>query len=221
MNGSTSAALLRTLRRLARPPQAPRQAERCELCGLEISSDHTHLVDVHARRLLCACPICGEIHSAPLAGSARYKAVSRRYVRFPAPLAASEWARLTIPVDLAFLFFNSALNRMIAFYPGPAGATESLLPLDRWSALAAANPWLTMPAADIEALLVRKVDEAYECALVPIDACYGLVGRIRAQWTGMTGGDAVQREIAAFFETAVERSRPESLRETASARTCP
>ena len=28
---------------------------------------------------------------------------------------------------MAFLFVNSALDRVVAFYPGPAGATESEL----------------------------------------------------------------------------------------------
>ena len=33
---------------------------------------------------------------------------------------------------MAFFFFNSSLGRMAAFYPSPAGATESLLPLATW-----------------------------------------------------------------------------------------
>ena len=187
----------------AAEPHAVAPAEPCELCGASLSSDHGHLVDTHARRLLCACRVCAEIQSGAPAGS-RYRAASTRYVRLPTPLTEEEWAALGIPVDLAFLFSNSAAGRMVAFYPGAAGATESLLPLDAWSAIAAAHP-LMVPAPDVEGLLVRRVNGAYECLLVPIDRCYELVGRIRAGWTGMSGGD-VQREVDRFFDDIIERS---------------
>ena len=36
-------------------------------------------------------------------------------------------------VGLAFFFRNSALDRTVAFYPGPAGATESELDLKAWN----------------------------------------------------------------------------------------
>ena len=42
-------------------------------------------------------------------------------------------------MSVAFFFFNSSLGRVAAFYPSPAGATESLLPLDAWDDLVASN----------------------------------------------------------------------------------
>ena len=191
----------------AEPPPAA-AAERCELCGGEIASDHAHLVDTHARRLLCACRVCSAIQSGAPAGS-RYRAASTRHVRLTTPLADAEWTSLGIPVDLAFLFFNSAAGRMIAFYPSPAGATESVLPLEAWSALAAAHPMI-VPAPDVEGLLVRRVNGTRECSLVPIDRCYELVGRIRVGWTGMSGGD-VQRDIDRFFDQIAERSGADNV----------
>ena len=61
--------------------------------------------------------------------------------------------RLQIPVSVAFFFVNSTLDRVAAFYPSPAGATESLLSLDTWDEVVAANPELATLAPDVEAFL--------------------------------------------------------------------
>jgi hypothetical protein len=44
---------------------------------------------------------------------------------------------------------------MVAFYPGPAGATESELPLPAWNRMVARDPRLAVLRPDVEALLVR------------------------------------------------------------------
>src|ERR1700730_10248228 len=103
------------------------------------------------------------------------------------------WEALQIPVGLAFFFRNSLLDRTVAFYPGPAGATESELDLDAWGAIAAAEPRVGLLADDVEALLVRVPNDAEgneqpECYLVPIDACYEFVGGLRTRWRGFDGG---------------------------------
>ena len=58
-----------------------------------------------------------------------------------------------------------------AFYPSPAGATESLLPLETWEELAAANPLLASLEPDVEALLVckrrRAASSASSCRSTP------------------------------------------------------
>ncbi|MGH7539435.1 MAG: DUF5947 family protein [Gemmatimonadota bacterium] len=193
-----------TLRRLLNPPAVPRTGERCELCSVPLHDGHGHIVDIRTRRLLCACRICA---AASASAGGRYRAVPARYVHLPSMrMSAAQWEALAIPVDLAFFFFNSDLGRTVAFYPGPAGAAESLLPLDAWSALAEANPWIRAAAPDVEALLVRRAGEEYDCFLVPIDACYELVGRIRAQWTGLGGGERVRMEIDGFFAAIRERT---------------
>jgi hypothetical protein len=40
---------------------------------------------------------------------------------------------------------------------------------------------------------------APEYFLAPIDTCYELVGLIRANWRGLSGGTEVWREVANFF----------------------
>ena len=53
-----------------------------------------------------------------------------------------------IPVGMAFFFFNSALGRVTGFYPSPAGATESLLPLAAWQAFAAGGDHVAVAAGE-------------------------------------------------------------------------
>jgi hypothetical protein len=111
-------------------------------------------------------------------------------------------------VGIAFFFLNTSLGRMVVFYPSPVGATESLLSLETWDELARSNPLLTTLAADVEALLVRSVQRrgGFECYIVPIDACYELVGRIRRRWKGFDGGEDAWTEIDAFFAEVRARS---------------
>ena len=74
----------------------------------------------------------------------------------PSGWARASWEALQIPVRVAFFFNNSDLGRVVAFYPSPAGATESLLPLEAWAEVVAANPVMTDLVPDVEALLVRR-----------------------------------------------------------------
>ena len=124
----------------------------------------------------------------------------RRLVR-DLRLGADFWERLQIPVRLAFFFENSEEGRMVAFYPGPAGATESLLPLDAWREVVDANPVLASLESDVEAMLLRDPrDGELECHLVPIDVCYALTGTVRRSWKGFEGGPDAWREIDRFFD---------------------
>jgi hypothetical protein len=64
---------------------------------------------------------------------------------------------------------------------------------------------------DVEALLVRtpgKGSGEVTCHLVPIDACYELVGRLRSIWRGFDGGQEARAMIEAFFAKVAARSKP-------------
>jgi hypothetical protein len=86
-----------------------------------------------------------------------------------------------------------------AFYPIPGGATESALPVD------ASEPAFGKHEADIEALQVYRRGGAVECWIVPVDACYELVGRIRRSWRGFDGGAEARTEIGSFFAKLQEQ----------------
>lgn len=207
-----------TLRQFARKPG--RQAERCEMCSAELRSEHAHLIEAAQRRLHCTCDACAMLFSGQ-AGT-KYKRVPRD-VRLLANfrMTDAEWDGLLIPINLAFFFQNSANARVSALYPSPAGATESLLPLEAWSSIVQANPALKGLEPDVEALLVNRVGLARGSApaeyyVVPIDACYELVGLIRVHWRGLSGGTEVWKEIGNFF--AGLRARAQVVTEEANAR---
>ncbi len=203
---------LRSLRALAR-----RGADRlaaaeacCELCAAPLGESHRHVVDLQRRILCCTCRACAILFERPGAGAMRYRAVPDRIGFDPAGLDEARWEALSIPVRLAFVFFNSSMGRWGAFYPGPAGATESELGLEAMEELAASSPLVRAVQPDVEALLVRGrrgggTSEAY---LVPIDRCYDLVALVRMDWRGFDGGEIVRAKLDAFFEKLRLRSRP-------------
>ena len=55
---------------------------------------------------------------------------------------------------------------------------------------------------------VRRGSAGIACFLVPIDQCFRLVGIIRMQWKGFTGGNAVWEEIDRFFADLARVARP-------------
>jgi hypothetical protein len=203
---------LASLRRIREAPRAPeaRPGEVCEMCAQPIADAHNHIVDVESRNLMCTCRGCWLLFTARGAGGGHFKAVPERYESVP-ELARDNalWEALDVPVGVAFFFRNSALDRVCAFYPSPAGATESMLALETWEAVAAARPELATLDDDVEALLVRLDRDAPEgsCFIVPIDCCYELVGILRSQWRGFDGGQEARDSIDAFFTEIRLRAR--------------
>lgn len=202
---------LRVLRRItAERPSAPRPGERCEMCADPIAGEHQHVVDIEGRQLMCVCRGCYLLF-VDREATLRYRAVPSRYLAFPDfTIGPAEWDALEIPVGLVFLFRNSASGRTVAFYPGPAGATESELPLAQWNTIVQRHPELDMLAADVEALLIRVPGDdtaAATCLLLPIDACYEFVGRMRLLWRGFDGGQDVRDYLDEFFAGVSARAR--------------
>ena len=205
-----------TLRRFAR---ARLTDERCELCGAALTLEHPHLLELARREIVCACEACATLFNGMTGG--RYKRVSRRtWLLADFQIADGRWEDLMIPINMAFFFHSSAQSRMVALYPSPAGAVESLLPLDAWSGIVEENPILTRLESDVEALLVNRVGRAHastpaEHYFAPIDDCFRLVGLMRTHWKGHSGGNEVWSEIAAFFSTL--RTRADIVRSEAHA----
>lgn len=177
------------------------------MCAEFISDNHSHVVNVGSRSLMCTCRGCYLLFTNDDASLA-YRSVPERYLSFPSfTLTQSQWDSLQIPVGMAFFFHNSQLEQTVAFYPSPAGATESELPLGSWDELMLANPQLGIVVPDVEALLVRAGDTTFDCYLVPIDACYELVGHLRRLWRGFDGGADVHRQMDSFFAELAAKSR--------------
>ena len=204
------------LRHFARPAPRPGTAAegaeadaRCELCGERVGGEHPHLVDTLNRSIACACRACGLLFTRP---GGRYRTVPDRVCHDPrAPLTSAEWAELQIPVSVAFFFTNSALGRVVASYPSPAGVTECELDLTAWDRLAACHPLLSAPAPDVEAILViggpPREPGPIETFLVPVDLCYSLAGGLRQEWRGFDGGTEVRRILAELLDSLRARAR--------------
>lgn len=196
------------LAQFTRRPPPP--GERCELCGEPLPDEHRHLVDTTRRSLKCSCPPCHLLFTRPGAGQGRFRAVPDRYLTDPAfTLDGDGWNRLQIPVGLAFFFRNSALDRFAAFYPSPAGATESELDPATWDTVIGTSRLAGLLQDDVEALLLHaERGKPATCTLVPIDVCYELVGRMRLHWKGFDGGAEARADIAEFFGRVESRVRP-------------
>jgi hypothetical protein len=192
-----------TLQRLARRPEP---VEHCDLCGSGLAQTHQHLLDPAANKLICSCDACSMLFFE--SGETKYKRVPRRARLLTSfHLSDGQWDNLMIPIGLAFFVQKSTENRVVAQYPSPAGSTESLLPLDAWTDLVDENPILKQMLSDVEVLLVNRLRRPAEYYLAPIDKAYELVGLIRANWHGLSGGTEVWLKIHAFFERLREGSQ--------------
>jgi hypothetical protein len=185
---------IKTLRRLAKK-QA--QVEQCEFCSSIIHPGHRHLLEMEKRRVVCVCDPCA-LRFENVIG--RWKLIPRDAVAVPQfNLTDAQWDGFALPINLAFFFRSTPANKVVAMYPSPAGATESLLPLEAWGNLAAANSVLEQMQPDVEALLVNRLGTSREYYIAPIDRCFELVGIIRSRWRGFSGGTDVWVEIGKFF----------------------
>jgi len=204
------------------PQESARTAagqEACEFCAASIPAHHDHVADTEGPALMCSCRACYLLFTSTGAGMAaggrgRYRAVPDRYRSDAArPLAAADWDALEIPVGLAFFLRSSGSEHVRAFYPSPAGVTESQLNLEAWTRVAAEHPLLEAAEPDVEAILISRASAGpggqpgVETFLVPVDACYELAGRMRLLWHGFDGGAEARQGIADFLARVRERSR--------------
>jgi hypothetical protein len=181
------------------PAALPAQEiEQCELCNLRLAPEHRHLLERATRKIVCACDACTTTFVPVVKG--RFKVIPRDARALPNfQIADADWENLALPISLAFFFYDTPSQKMTALYPSPAGATESLLPLTAWEQIVRQNPVLRDLQPDVEALLVNRAHEARDYFLAPIDKCFELVGLIRMNWRGFSGGEEVWKAIEKFF----------------------
>ena len=160
-------------------PEAPEALEaNCDLCGTSMPEDHRHLLQLDERSIVCACESCWALRS----GDAEYVPTGSRVVWLDdLDLPDDLWARFQIPIGLAF--FLRTQGGVVAFYPSPAGATESELDLGVWGELCAKNPVVADLEPEAEALIV---DHRSETA----------ASRDRPDRRGLPAGGAREGELA-------------------------
>jgi hypothetical protein len=193
---------LNILRRFARPRPV---REQCDLCGQALADEHDHLVEISTRRVHCACGPCAILFSGQKV--VKYRRIPRQLqyladFRLPDDL----WARLDLPIELAFFVRDTATDAVIVRYPSPAGTTEAIVNSNAWKELVDENPSIQHLEPDVEVLLVNRIGGRCECYRVGIDEGYKLVGILRQHWQGFSGGREVWDEIDRFFEDLKHRS---------------
>ena len=164
------------------------------MCGEPIADEHQHVVDLGSRSLMCTCRACYLLFTDDDA-ALRYRAVPDRYLSFPASAwPARPGTSSRSRSALAFFFRNSALDRVVAFYPGPAGATESELDLAAWDASSRPTPrWRHWPP-DVEAVLVGAAPTEGAGVLLwcRSTSATSWSARLRMLWRGFDGGQEVR-----------------------------
>jgi hypothetical protein len=161
------------------------------------------MLHLEERRIVCTCEACWALRS----GDPEYRPTGKRTLWLADFDCDREtWGAFQIPIALAFLMRSTVTGGVVAFYPSPAGATESELSLDAWEALAERNPVLAELEADAEALVVNRLSDPPEYVIAPIDDCYGLVGLIKSRWEGISGGAALEDAVPSFFEAMRARA---------------
>jgi Family of unknown function (DUF5947) len=185
-----------------------RPTERCDICAVSLAADHAHLYEPKDGRLLCACAACS-ILFLHRAGEAKYVRVPQRASQLTDfHMTDAEWNALRLPIDMAFFQHKLQVGRVLAYYPSPAGCTESLLELTHWSDIVRRNPELESLLPDVETLLVNRTRGRRDYYIAPIDQCYKLAGLIRLHWRGLSGGELVWQKIEKFFENLSTRACP-------------
>jgi Family of unknown function (DUF5947) len=221
MAGDSSFSAFSALRRFASEESekgaatgAAAREEHCDLCGQAIPPDpeHRHLMEVSTREIMCVCRPCAILFDSEAASEGRFRIVPDRLLNLEDfEMSDAQWENLRVPVDMAFFFYNTPAEKVVAYYPSPMGPTESLLELRTWEELETANPVLKGMQQDVEALLVNRARGASDHFLVPIDECYKLVGLIRTRWRGFSGGREVWDDITRFFEELSRRAKTVSV----------
>jgi hypothetical protein len=184
--------------------------ERCEICGTPVGERHRHVLKREPRALLCSCGPCAVLFTEPAASGGRMQTVPDRVlVDASTPLSEAKWEVLGVPVALAFVVYDSARARRLAFYPSAAGPVQAEVTSEAWERFASDLPLARRVLPDVEALLVRGGrGTRAACLLAPIDECYALVRAVRVRWRGFDGGDDARRTLDGFFERLRARARP-------------
>lgn len=196
------------LSRLARHRMAVARSplQWCELCSEPLPDEHRHLLETRQQEIRCACRACSLLFDHGAAGGGHYRLIaSRRTALLDMHLDDLLWAGLGLPVDMAFLVRHDDEPVVTAHYPSPLGTVRAEVPARGWQRVEDANPGLSTMETEVEALLVHR--GRAEHWLVGIDDCFRLAARVRASWTGMTGGSEVWTQIDQFFADLDETTR--------------
>src|SRR5689334_4133699 len=110
---------LSALKRFARRGQQAAEAalESCEFCSEPIPSEHRHLLEVSKREVRCVCQACSILFDREAASLGKFRLIPDRRLYFPDfRMDDIQWESLRIPVGLAFLFYSTPAQKVLAYY---------------------------------------------------------------------------------------------------------
>ena len=161
---------------------------------------------------MCACRGCWLLFTPEGAGGGHFKAVPERYAAFPDFALSRRAVGRAADPGRAWRSSSSTPRsggspRSIRVRPAPPSRCCRSTPGTSWSPR---NAELAALEPDVEAFLVRPSarDGEAECYLVPIDACYELVGELRRLWQRLRRWHARRTHaLDAFFDGVAARRR--------------
>ena len=189
--------------------------DRCGLCAEPVPGQHRHVLDTQAPAgvsgtsgdtagLMCVCAPCAMLFGHDGAGGGHRELVPARRTR----LGDVSTERLGVPVGLAF-FVKQSDAAVVAHYPSAMGTTRSQVAIADWAGVENGSAALAGMTPRVEALLVwTSVGGARrEHWILGIDECFRLAAIVRRNWSGMSGGNALWRAVAGFFEELCDGTR--------------
>ena len=195
---------LEVLQRLRDSPPRPPEPieERCELCPSPLPGRHGHLVDLEARSLLCACRGCYLLFTST------GRAVTATGP-CPRSTAGSPGSRSRRPSGTACrsrsAWPSSSSTRPSAAWPpstrarpGRPSPSCPSAPGRSWPARTPSWP-PCVPTWRRSWCGPTGPGTAIEGFVVPIDACYELVGRLRMSWRGFDGGSEARDHLGGIL----------------------
>jgi Family of unknown function (DUF5947) len=173
---------------------------------VELAPEHHHLLERQSRQITCSCNACAILFCGQQ--GAKFVRIPSRFKKLEGfCITPAHWESMMLPINLAF-FLRLTGGETTAIYPSPAGAMESLIGLPPWNDLFHGEAALSDLEPEVEALVVNRIGSDAKYFIAPIDACYRLIGIIRMQWRGLSGGAEVWQAIAGFFADLEQRATP-------------
>ncbi|OLZ11328.1 DUF5947 family protein [Sulfobacillus thermosulfidooxidans] len=170
----------------------------CEVCNRLIpQTGHRHLLRLQTGQVVCACQHCALLFDAP--GQSQYQSIPTRIISLGRAMLDMEfWDRISSPVHLVGIVKRRGGQAEI-FYPSPAGAVSGG-PISREFLTLPLQEALDTMSDEVEVLLFADLSGMTEGFLIPLDRFYELIGLLRLNWQGLSGGNDVSRRIRQFFD---------------------
>ena len=198
-----AAPVYRSLRQFVRSRPRP-SAASCAAIGL--AAEHSHLVEPASRQLVCSCDACSILFSGQ-----QSRAIStgsqRRRVLAGLPTDRCPMGRST-STDQPGLFHDKHAGRPRARLLPESGRGHRIAPGARGLArLGGGEPDPRPTRAGCRSTPGQSDEQGSRVLPRPIDECYKLVGLIRANWRGLSGGSGSLGGSGQFFTRLKKRSR--------------